>query len=53
MQLWLSEGEAVRMSVFLDGRTEAVLNASGHLLHLRDLEAHMEVIHSGTSFHMH
>ena len=41
------------MSVFLDGRTEAVLNASGHLLHLRDLEAHTEVILSGTSSHMH
>ena len=41
------------MSVFLDGRTEAVLNASGHLLHLRDLEAHTEIIRSGAAFHMH
>ena len=53
MQLWSSEGEASGVSVFLDGRTEAVLNASGHLLRLRDLEAHTEVIRSGTSLHMH
>ncbi len=47
----MSEEEAVGMSVFVDGRTEAVLNASGHLLHLRDLAAHSEIIRSGTVFH--